>query len=74
MQITFKAARVNANLTQEALAEKMGISRSLLIDLENGNAEMKPYYLYAFCHIVGLAEDDIFLPSKSTKCGLSETV
>lgn len=67
--ITMKAARVNANLTQEALAEKLGVSRSTVINVENGDTEVKPVYLIAFCHVVGLSVDDIILPTKSTKNG-----
>ena len=71
-KITMKAARVNADLTQQDLADKLGVSRSLVISIENGDTEVKPYYLYAFCHVVGMTEDDILLPTKSTNCGLCE--
>lgn len=65
-KISMKAARVNANLTQEEMAEKLGISREYLISIENGKVDIKPYMLLAFCHIVGMSEDDIILPIKST--------
>ena len=68
--ITLKAARVNANLTQEQLASKLGVSRSTVIAVENGDTEIRPIYMYAFCHIVGVSEDDIILPVKSTENGL----
>ncbi|MDO4648985.1 MAG: helix-turn-helix transcriptional regulator [Eubacteriales bacterium] len=65
-KIPVKAARVAAGLTQESLAEKLGVSRATIIALESGETEFKPLYLYAFCHVTGFSEDDILLPEKST--------
>lgn len=61
-QITLAAARKTAGYTQEELAEKLGVSRALVTNLESGKAELKPFYLYAICHITGFSEDDILLP------------
>ena len=61
-QITLAAARKTAGLTQEELAEKLGVSRALVTNLESGKAELKPYYLFAICHITGFSENDILLP------------
>lgn len=72
VKISMEAARVNAGLTQEELADKMGISRSTVINMEKGHVEVRPLYLYAFCHVVGLPEDNIILPEKSTDNGLSK--
>lgn len=66
VKITLEAARVNTGLTQEQLAEKMGVSRQTVIDWENGKREMRTAYLYMFCHITGFSEDDILLPKMST--------
>lgn len=66
-KITLQAARVNAGLTQEEMAEKMGVSRAVIIAWENGKTQMRPAYLYAYCHITGFSEDDILLPQKSTE-------
>lgn len=65
-KISLEAARVNANLTQAELADKMGVSRATVIDWESGKREMKTAYLYMFCGITGFSEDDILLPVKST--------
>lgn len=65
-KISLAAARVNAELTQEQLAQKMGVSRQTVIDWENGNREMRTAYFHLFCIITGFSEDDIFLPVKST--------
>ena len=65
-KITLEAARVNTGLTQAELADKMGVSRSTVIDWESGKREMKTAYLYMFCRLTGFSEDDILLPVKST--------
>lgn len=72
VKITMEAARVNAGLTQQELADKMGVSRSTVINVENGYTEVRPVYLYAFCHVVGVSEDDILLPIKSANSGLKD--
>ncbi len=72
VKLTMEAARVNAGLTQQELADKMGVSRSTVINIENGYTEVRPVYLYAFCHVIGLSEDDILLPIKSADSGLEE--
>lgn len=65
-RIPIRAARVAAGLTQEELADKMGVSRQTVLDWENDKREIKPAYLYMFCGITGFSEEDIILPTKST--------
>jgi transcriptional regulator with XRE-family HTH domain len=65
-KIPMNAARVAAGLTQEELADKMGVSRSTVIDWESGKREIKTAYFYMFCRLTGFSEDDILLPKKST--------
>lgn len=45
MKISLKAARVNANLTQEEVAEKLGVSKHTVINWENGKVRPKKYML-----------------------------
>lgn len=66
MAVSMKALRVNANLTQEEMARKMGISRDVYIQIENGK-DAKAYYIYAFCQLIGCTPDDISTPKISTK-------
>ena len=47
-KIPFNAARVAADLTQQELADKMGVSRSTVNDWETGKREIKTAYLYLF--------------------------
>lgn len=65
-KISLEAARVNTKLTQAEIAEKLGVSRSTVIDWEKGNREIKTAYLIAFCQITGFSIDDILLPERST--------
>ena len=65
-KITMAAARVNAHLSQAELADKMGVSRSSVIDWENGKREMRTAYAHLFCSIVGMSEDDILFPTVAT--------
>lgn len=65
-KVTLAGARVSSNMTQEQLAEKMGVSRATVVDWETGKREMRTVYLHLFCLITGFEEDDILLPIKST--------
>ena len=54
INITLEAARVNAGYTQEQAASNLGVSRSTIINWENGKT------------IPGIPLDCIFLPCYST--------
>lgn len=73
-KITIKAARVNSELTQSEMAEKLGISVSTYQDIENGCREIKPVELYALCHVTGFSEAEIKLPTMSSKCAQAEEI
>lgn len=63
-KIPLAAARVAKGWTQKELADLMGVSAQLIWEWENGKREMRPVYLYAFCHLSGFSTDDISLPEK----------
>ena len=65
-KIPMNAARVAAGLTQEEMAQKMGVPRQSIINWESGKSEIKTAYFYMFCRLTGFSEDDILLPKKST--------
>lgn len=65
-KITLQAARISSGMTQEVIAKKLGVSRATVVNWENGKKEMKPAYLFAYCHLTGFTEDDILLPEVST--------
>lgn len=66
-KISLAAARVNANLTQEEMANKLEVTRQTYHAWETGKAKMKTVYFITFCHITGFSTDDIFLPDVSTE-------
>ena len=61
-KISLPAARVNAGLSQIELAEKMGVSRSTIINWEAGKTKIGVAQLHYFCEVCGVPEECIFLP------------
>lgn len=66
-QVTLAGARVSAGYTQAALAEKLGVSRGLVANWENGKVKIRPVNLFAICHLTGFSESDILLPEYIAK-------
>ena len=62
MQITLKAARVNANLTQKEVAERLGVAEKSISNWENGTHEIKLNALDGLCRIYNVDIGDIILP------------
>ena len=65
-QINLAAARVNAGLTQEDVAEKMKVSKKTVINWEKGIVTPSFAVLDTLSRLYNLPLDYIFLPSKST--------
>lgn len=65
LRISLAAARVNANLTQQEVAEKMHIGKQTLVSWEKGNTEPKTSQIRILSEIYNIPIDNIFLPSKS---------
>ena len=68
MKITLKALRVNANLTQEAAAEKIGVTKATIMNWENNNTSPTGTQLMRICAAYNCGIADIFLPDKLAKC------
>lgn len=66
-KITIRAARVNAGLTQDQMAERLGVSLTTLNAWERGRKSIRPAYLYAICQITGFEPGDIFFPDTVSK-------
>ena len=66
MQISLKAARVNANLTQKQAANGIGVDVSTISSWESGKTSPKAVSLEALCHLYGVTVDSIFLSDKSS--------
>lgn len=67
IQISLAAARVNAGLTQEAAAKKMGVTKQTIINWEKGKRIPGIPEMEMLSRIYGMPQDYIFLPSYSTE-------
>lgn len=65
MQITIKAARVNAGLKQSELAKAVGVATQTVNAWENGHTEPKINQAKKICEVLGVSVEDIFFPTKS---------
>ena len=65
-KISLAAARVNAKLTQQEVAERLKVSNKTLINWENGTTEPSFATLQVLADMYGISIDNIFLPMKST--------
>lgn len=69
MKISLKAARVNANLTQEVVAKKLNKSKNTIVSYEKGKSMPDIETGKAIANLYGVSIDDlIFLPGD---CALS---
>ena len=64
MKVSLKAMRVNANMKQTEVAEKLGISTLTLQSWESEKTFPKVNQLMELCEIYGCTIDDIFLHRK----------
>lgn len=62
LKISLKAARVNANLSQENVAKKMNKSKVTINNWENGKTEIDYGNLTELCRLYSVTMDDIILP------------
>ncbi|WND34024.1 helix-turn-helix transcriptional regulator [Streptomyces sp. BB1-1-1] len=58
----FRRRRIDAGLSQTDLAEKAGVSKSHVSDVENGRAGFSPKNLKAIADILGCTIRDLLLP------------
>ena len=66
LQISLAAARVNAGMTQEEVAEKMRISKQTIVNWEKGRVIPSFATVQALSSLYGIPMDKIFLQTKST--------
>lgn len=67
IQISLAAARVNAKLTQEEVANKMKIGKRTIINWEKGTVMPSFADLNMLSGIYGIPVDNIFLPQNPLK-------
>jgi len=66
IQISLAAARVNAEMTQEAAAEAMGVTRATIINWEKGKIVPGIPEMEKLSRLYNIPQDNIFLPCYST--------
>lgn len=59
--VSMAAARVNAGLTQEEIAEKMQISRQTVANWESGRVSPRPAQFKLFCELCNAPMDKVSL-------------
>ncbi len=70
LKISLAAARVNAKLTQEEVANRLHVSKTSVVNWENGKVIPTFSTVQALSAVYDIPVDNIFLPAEST---LSET-
>ena len=63
--ISLAAARVNAGLTQEAVAKALNVGKQTIVSWEKGNSEPKMSQSRQLSELYKMPLDYIFLPQKS---------
>lgn len=63
MQLTLEALRVNAGMTQQDVADKLGVSRQTVMKWENGQVEPKELVIYALAKLYDVDIDYIRIPA-----------
>lgn len=66
LQISLAAARVNAEMTQLEVAEKMQVAKKTVINWEKGRSTPRISEIEMLSKIYGIPQDNIFLPCYST--------
>lgn len=66
IKISLEAARVNAGLTQEQAASKLGVSRGTIINWEKGRIAPRIPEMDRIAKLYQIPVDYIFLPRYST--------
>lgn len=59
MRISMKAARINANLTQTEMAQRLGVSKKTIGSWESGKTKPKLDKVEPICSLLGVGYDDI---------------
>lgn len=65
-KISLAAARVNANMTQDQVAQAVGVSKCTIVNWEKGRTSIPFDTLVKLCGIYDAPIDCIFIPSDLT--------
>ena len=64
MQISLRAARVNANLTQSEVAKRLRKNKQTIVNWENGKTAIDAANFKALCSMYKVSENCIILPKQ----------
>ena len=64
-KISLEAVRVNAGMTQNEWAKRLGVSNVTVVNWEKGNTEPSLSVLRRMSELSGIPMDFIFVPDKS---------
>lgn len=67
MQVSMKAMRVNAEMSQQEAAEAIGTTKRTLCSWENHETFPNALQLKRLCEVYGCQMNDIFLPEPLSK-------
>ena len=67
MKIKLKALRVNADMTQKDVAEKVSVTRETIQNWESHKTFPNVQTLQKLCVLYGCTLDDVFIPSSLAK-------
>ncbi len=62
LKVKLKALRINAEMSQQEAAEKLGVTEKTLQNWENYVTYPNAVQLVSICNLYGCELDDIFLP------------
>ncbi len=62
LKISLAAARVNAELTQEEVAKKIGVTKQTIINWEKGRIEPSLAAINMLSNIYGISVDNFLMP------------
>lgn len=62
IKIRLAAVRVNAEKTQEQLAQEMGVTRVTIMNWESGKQKISEANLRLFAELCNFPKENIFLP------------
>jgi len=63
MQLSLKALRVNAGLTQQDVADRLGVSRQTVLNWEKESWKPDEVVIYALAYLYKTSIDNIRIPS-----------
>jgi DNA-binding XRE family transcriptional regulator len=70
MQISMRAARINAGMKQKDVAKLVGVSVATIGSWENGRSFPTYKRFLSLCHLYGLEQDQIFCENGSIKANI----